>query len=88
MTDPNRERWEREAASEALHRFHDVSACIGFKYGWIAAAEKYAPRWIEVATSEHDALLNAGWSWTFSDGDGSLVLLFPPGPPPPGASHD
>lgn len=93
MTDPNREKWESEAEKAAYGQFPDdpryedsdrYRMIDGFAAGYISACEKYAPRWVEVATREHDALIDIGWSWTFADGDGSMVLFYPSAPPAPG----
>lgn len=98
MTDPNRERWEREAEESAYRQFPEDSRyeerdryrmIDGFAAGYLAACEQFAPRWVRYPQEELP-LHRQGWrskQGRVIDGQ-EWSLMYPPPPASPGGDDE
>ena len=92
MSDPNRERWEREATAAAVETLKRTEAgpySRGFLDGYLAACEKYAPRWVDRKDAEE--WVDLGWfrvgAYVSDDGTTRMWAMVPPAYGTPGGEE-
>lgn len=84
MSDPNRERWEREAW-DAWVKIPAGDDFDSYEVGYLAACEKYAPRWVDAVT--YRDWLELGWIKVgvyIGDNQESRYAMVPPAHGTPG----